>query len=51
MAIRTKHGAGNNLFIIMEIYDGSWSQDVICGYGKMTFRNGDMYQGWWWTLP
>jgi hypothetical protein len=30
-----------------EIYQGSWSQDVISGYGKMKFSPGYSYQGWW----
>ena len=33
-----------------EIYEGNWEQDVINGYGKMTFKNNfDTYQGWWYN--
>ena len=32
-------------FIDGRIYDGSWIEDYMDGYGEMKFQNGDLYEG------
>eukprot|EP00362_Geleiidae_sp_MMETSP1317_P000541 CAMPEP_0201282800 /NCGR_PEP_ID=MMETSP1317-20130820/6687_1 /ASSEMBLY_ACC=CAM_ASM_000770 /TAXON_ID=187299 /ORGANISM="Undescribed Undescribed, Strain Undescribed" /LENGTH=46 /DNA_ID= /DNA_START= /DNA_END= /DNA_ORIENTATION= len=42
-----RHGKGVCHFNNGDVYDGTWSLDIIHGEGKMNYANGDVYEGEW----
>ena len=41
-----REGSGKTMLMHGE-YDGHWLNDKLHGYGKMNYRNGDVYEGNW----
>ena len=40
-----KHGKGTYYYFNQSIYEGDWEKDKANGFGKITFSNGDFYEG------